>query len=79
MQQQHIRIPPVVSISMIATAWRNSHTGCNLFQLLHGFLQVCLMWTPDHDKWVRHHDMVCPQVLDGVTASDMEGGCKHVE
>ena len=32
-----------------------------------------------HDKWVRHHSMVCPQVADEGTFSNMEGRCECIE
>jgi len=32
-----------------------------------------------HDTWVRHHGMAHPQVVDGGTASNMEGSCKYIE
>ena len=44
MQQGQIPHPPVVSISMISTAWRKSHIRCNSFQLLHSFSLLCLRW-----------------------------------
>jgi hypothetical protein len=33
----------------------------------------------ESDKWVRHHGMVCPQVADGGTASNMKGSSEYIE
>jgi hypothetical protein len=43
--QKHIPVPPAVIISITCDAWSNFHTGCNFFQLLHGFSQLYVKWT----------------------------------
>jgi hypothetical protein len=53
MQQEYI----TMSIAMISVAWRKSHTGCSISQLLHVFSRLYLKWTsvsPSSDVGSTH-------------------------
>lgn len=45
------------SISIISTACRKSHTGCNFFQFPHSFSQLSLMRTPN--SWQQCYINTC--------------------
>ena len=56
------------------TTRENILEDLNLPQHCSQNLTVCVCITPC--LWVRHHGMARPQVVDGGTASDMEGSCE---